>query len=123
LPVLQSPQVVLVADDGGLSLSKGMFAVDNNWMTVAGHAPWSWWRKWRESGQPEWRGATFSLAAAPMPLSVISRIVPTILAPEGQISFDLEHAPGRGFSGRFWLHQAALRPIAPVDPSARSRAK
>lgn len=114
MPVLQSPELVIVADDEGLGFTRAQFAVDQNWLLISARAPWEWWHHWRDGGTPDWRGASFSVAAAPMPLSVISQVVPTTLASEGMVSLDIAHEPKTGFSGRFWLHQAALRPIQPV---------
>jgi translocation and assembly module TamB len=114
LPDLTGLLVRLSADDAGLSIIDGMVAIDQRWVTLTGHAPWEVWSRWRETGVVEWRRASFDLASNPLPIASASRVFTTELAPVGEVSIKIAHAPGTGLSGRAWLHGAALRPIGPL---------
>ncbi|MBE2213876.1 MAG: translocation/assembly module TamB domain-containing protein [Opitutaceae bacterium] len=114
LPDLAGLKLTVAADDAGLAITEGMVAVDDRWVTLTGRAPWEVWSTWRETGSVAWRGATFELASNPLPIAIASRIFPTELAPVGEVSIKVAHAPGDGLSGRIWLHDAALRPIGPL---------
>lgn len=114
LPELDGVAIKLVADDAGLSIAEGTIAMDYRWITLTGQAPWEVWSRWRETGRVEWRRGEFELATDPLPIAVASRIFPTNLAPEGEVSIRIAHRPDSGFSGRIWLHDAAMRPVGPL---------
>lgn len=114
LPSLTGLEVRFAADDAGLSITQGMVAVDYRWITLTGQAPWQAWKVWRESGEVDWRHARFDLASNPLPIAIASRIFPTMLAPEGEVSIKIAHRPDDGLSGQIWLHGAAVRPVGPL---------
>ncbi len=114
LPELAGLAATVAADDSGLAIVEGMVAIDYRWVTLSGHAPWSVWRQWRETGAIDWRAATFKLATNPLPIAIASGVFPTELAPEGEASIGIAHEPGAGLSGRVWLHGAASRPLGPL---------
>lgn len=116
LPELTGLAARIVADDAGLSIVESMVAIDYRWVTLSGLAPWPVWRKWRETGEIDWRRASFKLATNPLPIAIASRVFPTELAPEGEASVGIAHEPEVGLSGRIWLHDAASRPLGPLGP-------
>lgn len=115
LPLLTDLHLVAAADDSGIALTTGVVAVEGRWVTLRGRIPWLAWDIWRAEHRVAWRRSEFSVASEPMPLTIVSQVMPTVLAPDGQMSFQMEHDPQRGFSGRLWLHQAATRPIPPLQ--------
>ena len=116
LPKLSDLRLRLVAEESGVSLTGARVAIDNQWVTIAGRAPWTLWRRWSEAGQLDWRSAQFELATNPLPIAVASQVFPTQLASEGEVSIRIAHAPEQGFSGHIWLHDASTRPLGPLGP-------
>ncbi len=114
LPRIGDVKLVVTADDDGIALTEGIFTLEDNWVSLKGHASWDAWRHAREVGAEAWRDVEFSFAADRMPMGLASRAVPTLLAPEGDVSFAMKHRPDRGFSGFLWLAGAALRPLPPL---------
>jgi translocation and assembly module TamB len=114
LPRLGDLKLVLVADDAGLALTEGIMTIDDHWVSLHGRAPWALWQEARAEREVPWRRAEFSFAADRMPMAIASRALPTLLAPEGDVSFEMNHVPGRGFKGFLWLAGASLRAIPPI---------
>jgi hypothetical protein len=115
-PSLEGVHLVIEADDAGLRVGDVRFSVEGNWITGRGLVPWPVVGKFRDERMFEWRKTEFRIASAPLPLSIAARIFPTHLSADGQTSLRLSHLPDKGFAGSFWLHNASLRPIAPLGP-------
>ncbi|BET67489.1 hypothetical protein ASA1KI_24070 [Opitutales bacterium ASA1] len=114
LPAVENVYLRTRADGDGVELVEGLASIEGRWIRVAGSAPWAVVREVEDGAGFAWEKTTFEFASNPLPVEMAARIFPTVLAPTGELSFDVRHAPGSGLEGRVWLHGAALRPIAPI---------
>jgi translocation and assembly module TamB len=104
---------------GSLSVREFSAEVDGQTIRASGECklePKFWERLISERQPPDWRQAKGRLEIPKANVAALSRYMPAVLAPEGQVSLDISLAEGGEFSGVFLLTNAATRPFGEFTP-------
>lgn len=93
--------------------------LDGQQIQAQGEWPMSdqaWRNVWAERKLPDWTAAHGRLWIESAQVAALSRYLPHALAPEGQVSLNLDLKPGRQLQGFLSLTNAATRPFGKVTP-------
>jgi translocation and assembly module TamB len=116
LPAIESLDVLVTAEQGGVTLSRFTMQVEGQRVRAAGRLPvpeGEWGSLIRQPLAAAKRGADFKLEIPDAEIAAFSRFLPTMLAPTGRIQADMRYTKG-GIEGVLKLRDAASRPLGPL---------
>jgi translocation and assembly module TamB len=116
-PSVESLDVGLTADSGGVKLDKLTVNVEGQAVKAAGRLAikdGKWGELFTSPLVVARRDADLQVEIPDAQLAPLARYVPGYLAPQGRLHVDLKFAPGGTWDGRLTLRDAASRPLGPL---------
>jgi translocation and assembly module TamB len=116
LPAIDSLDVQVTAEHGGVTLSKFSVNVEGQVVRAEGRLPvpeGEWGALLKQPLAAAKKGADFRLEIPDAEVAVFTRFLPAVLAPAGRLQADLRYKDG-GVEGVLKLRNAASRPLGPL---------
>lgn len=117
-PRFENLQVTLELDRQQARLAQGQFLVQGQLVTVTGQVPLGE-KFWQELGHhrvPSWEQASGELRIAGAEVAAFEPLIPSLLAPQGELDADLIFSPGANFTGQVTLRNGRTRPLGTTGP-------
>ena len=116
LPAIESLDVLVTAEQGGVTLSRFTMQVEGQRVRAAGRLPvpeGEWGSLLRQPLAAAKRGADLKLEIPDAEVAAFTRFLPTVLAPTGRLQADIRYTKD-GIEGVLKLRDAASRPLGPL---------
>ncbi len=113
VPPLENVELALHVDRRWAQLTQGQLAFQGQRISVTGQIPLGpeFWRDLRDGRVPDWKKATARVRIQNASLAAFEPLLPSVLAPDGELDVDLSLLPDARFSGEMRLQNARTHPL------------